>query len=280
MDVAVFGDVGGQGSLFLNALEELNIDLENCLIPEDLTIIQLGDLIHKGPDSDLIVSFVDELLEKNPDNWVQLSGNHELQHCYGHIFFPCYCSPETVRTLREWWNNSEMQMAVQIRHDSTDDMFTMPDTLVTHAGLTHDLWEEVPGDELSSWVKYANEQEFYRLSRATGLMLGESRNFRAGPIWAHCLYEVYESWSGTAMPFNQIHGHTAPFVYWLNNWFNVPQEWRDKITLNWDLKTSMHRPHENGGTFFSVDQTYQSIPPKNIRSMPYLRIKNASVVQV
>lgn len=46
-------------------------------------ICQVGDLIHKGPDSSAVVALVDQIIDSNPGRWVQLLGNHEAQYLSG-----------------------------------------------------------------------------------------------------------------------------------------------------------------------------------------------------
>jgi Calcineurin-like phosphoesterase len=49
--VAVIGDVGGQASELHRALAGLGADDETLELSSDLMVIQLGDLVHRGPDS-------------------------------------------------------------------------------------------------------------------------------------------------------------------------------------------------------------------------------------
>lgn len=277
MDVAVFGDVGGHATQFFNALSDLGVDFDNATIPEDLTIVQVGDLIHKGPDSDLIVEFVNAFLTNSPKQWVQLNGNHELQHCYGIPFFPCRCTDDTVRTLRDWWQEGLLRMSAVIIHNEVNDLFPKPTTLITHAGVTQPIWKISHAQDAQEWSQWADDKAFYNLSRQSGLMLGEARNFMAGPIWAHCIHEVYESWNNTEMPFNQVHGHTAPYVWNRAQWFHVSDEWKAKIDRMWDINATRHVPTNDSGSFLAIDQTYES-GKLHIRAMPYLMIENASVV--
>ncbi len=42
--------------------------------------MQVGDLVHRGPDTRPAVAMVDRFLTRHPDRWVQLRGNHEACH--------------------------------------------------------------------------------------------------------------------------------------------------------------------------------------------------------
>lgn len=84
MNVAVFGDLSGHLEPLLGALDELGVDLATACVPDGLVIVQVGDLVHHGPDGDSIVALVDRLLHQNPGRWAQLLGNHEAQHVAGH----------------------------------------------------------------------------------------------------------------------------------------------------------------------------------------------------
>ncbi|MGO9028167.1 MAG: hypothetical protein ACLQOZ_06025 [Acidimicrobiales bacterium] len=50
----------------------LGADLDHGIVPEGLAIIQVGDLVHKGPDSEGCVALVERFLLNSPGRWVQL----------------------------------------------------------------------------------------------------------------------------------------------------------------------------------------------------------------
>ena len=61
----------------------LGADLDSGVVPEGLAIIQVGDLVHKGPDSGECFALADRFLVSSPGRWVQLVGNHEAQYLGG-----------------------------------------------------------------------------------------------------------------------------------------------------------------------------------------------------
>src|SRR6266511_2602052 len=75
--IAVLGDLSGHLAPFVQALGELGVDVAAARVPDDLVVVQVGDLVHKGPDSDTIVALVDRLLDANPGRYLQLLVNHE-----------------------------------------------------------------------------------------------------------------------------------------------------------------------------------------------------------
>src|SRR5215470_18849911 len=100
--VAVIGDVGGHADQLREALARLGTDGDEPRLPggaqaepgfggaehpprlpEGLTVIQVGDLVDRGPDSTGVLDLVGRYLEEQPDQWIQLAGNHEAQYLPG-----------------------------------------------------------------------------------------------------------------------------------------------------------------------------------------------------
>jgi hypothetical protein len=69
------GDVQGHADALEAALAAAGVDLSGGTIPGDVPIVQVGDLVHRGPDCDTVISLVDRFIRL--PNWVQLIGNHE-----------------------------------------------------------------------------------------------------------------------------------------------------------------------------------------------------------
>src|ERR1700755_2285929 len=78
--VAVIGDVGGHLLELEAALASLGATGGDHRLPDDLTVVQVGDLIDRGPDSAGVLDLVDRYLDNQPAQWVQLIGNHEAQY--------------------------------------------------------------------------------------------------------------------------------------------------------------------------------------------------------
>jgi hypothetical protein len=101
----IFGDTGGHAIQLFNALKSLGVDVKNYIIPEDVRIIHLGDLIHKGPSSKLLLETVDQLIRNNPGQWVQILGNHEFQHIEGSPYFwNCECDFDDEAIINDWYD--------------------------------------------------------------------------------------------------------------------------------------------------------------------------------
>lgn len=75
--VAVIGDVAGHADELATALVSLGADPLTLGLPAGLTVVQVGDLVHRGPDSSGVLDIVERVLQAQPEQWVQLVGNHE-----------------------------------------------------------------------------------------------------------------------------------------------------------------------------------------------------------
>lgn len=216
--IALLGDVGGHYDVLVRALHSLGVDVATHWIPPDLTVVQVGDLVHRGPASAEIVALVDTFLTqdawwreaKAPVQWIQLWGNHEGHHIGGPQFGdphrPYEVDDTTADTLARWYDDKLVKTAVAIRGEQGD-------ILVTHAGMSRPYWEHKldqppTAKAVATTLNRLSLQETF----CAGAMLGENRI--AGVVWAECVSEVYISWTRAEMPFHQVHGHTSP--YWWN----------------------------------------------------------------
>ncbi len=257
----VFGDTGGHAVQLMRALEAVGVDLETYKMPEDLRIIHLGDLIHKGPDSHLIIEVVDQLMNINPNQWKQLIGNHESQHLDpksnglpAPYFWSCDCTARDEQKMNEWWNNGlatfswgldsfeyetlkveiSAKPKIQIPHKGI---------FFSHGGLTYLWWKNYLKGELSA-VKASEIINALPLDVASspGELMGV-HNAHVGPIWAIGNYEVWPSWekmyqsAGVDMPFIQIHGHTQSYSYGRNKWWPVAKAFQENTKLNPQIRS-------------------------------------------
>lgn len=78
----LIGDVGGHLPFFEDALTAAGVSAGG-VVSEGVVVVQVGDLVHKGPDSDACVSLAGKLLDRNPGRYVQLLGNHEAHYLGG-----------------------------------------------------------------------------------------------------------------------------------------------------------------------------------------------------
>lgn len=225
--VAMIGDTHGHCDELRRALVNLGADPDTLRLPDDLTVIHVGDLIHKGPDSEGAVALVDRIMAEQPDQWIQLIGNHEANYVHEKLFeWTPAIEDATADTLRRWWAEGRMRVAAAVSRPNGEDV------LVTHAGLTHSFWHLVL-DAPTSAVDAAARLEALRDSEMPwlwmpGLMLtGEVDRF-ASPLWAESGHEVYAGWLdaerelGAQAPFHQVHGHSTPYAWRRYEWFAPP----------------------------------------------------------
>ena len=210
--VAVIGDIGGHLTQLTRALVRLGADPDTLRLPSDLQVVQVGDLVHRGPDSAGVVALVDRLLTDQPGQWHQLAGNHEGQY----VEVPAFDWPETIpadaqETLRRWWATGRMRVAAAVTLDDGDEV------LVTHAGLTSGLHRRLghpqTADDAAAALEALRDGDPGALWRA-GAMLGGAPDLAAGPMWAEAGAELAASWvveeeRGVRMPFMQVHGHSS-----------------------------------------------------------------------
>ena len=232
--VAVIGDVAGHLDELRGELRRLGADPTSGRLPDDLTVIQLGDLVHRGPASDAVVALVDRYLTTQVGQWIQLVGNHEAQYLREPAFsWPERLAPESIETMRGWWAHGQMQAAVSV-HTPTEDF------LVTHAGLTADYWGDILGgladvDQVAAALNSFIGTHEAVLFRA-GQMLGGGRGDpAAGPVWAAAATELVPGWLDTTLPFSQVHGHTSLFD-WQAQLFFAGDDVRRRTRLDQDAK--------------------------------------------
>lgn len=256
--VAVIGDVGGHADTLQAELIALGADPVTGRLPDDLLVIQVGDLVHRGPDSDRVVADVDRVLTQQPGQWLQIVGNHEAQYLRPPAFdWHQQIAKESVFTLQRWWRGGQMRAAVALRTSRGD-------VVVTHAGLTMIFWRDDLGaphtaslaaDRLNRLVERGDK----RLFRTGGLLSGGRPQLAAGPLWATAATELVPDWLSTRVPFHQVHGHTSLFD-WNRGSF------REDVTGELSTRTSLDHAarHEtteaNGGVIIGIDPGHDDVP--------------------
>lgn len=213
--IAVIGDVGGHAWALRRCLQEIGADTTTGSIPDDLLIVQVGDLVHKGPDSAGVMALVDRMMSGSPDQWVQLIGNHEAQEGLGGPgFWHESLSPELRSDLRRWVDSDRARLAVAL------DTVEYGPVLVTHAGLTRHKWVAIgrPAEPDSAAAilnkELAADPE---LAFAAGEMLGVKPRLPVGVTWASPR-ELLTSWDMEHLPFSQVHGHASPRRWSSDTW--------------------------------------------------------------
>lgn len=203
--VAVIGDIGGHADELRAELERLGVTHGGPL-PPGLTVVQVGDLVHRGPASDEVVELVDRYLRTQPAQWIQLVGNHEAVYFRPPEFqWPERLGLRAARAVRRWWSEGRMHVAAVLTGE--DESF-----LVTHAGVTAGFWRDVLGspgsaDDAARCVNWLGRSGADGVFRAGRMLHDGAAVAHAGPLWAHAADELVPGWIDAPMPFSQIHGH-------------------------------------------------------------------------
>ena len=203
----MIGDVGGHLAALRFELFRLGADPHTGALPPGLTVVQVGDLVHRGPDSEGVVALVDRYLREQPGQWIQIVGNHEAFYLTEPMFhWRERIAEPTAATLMRWWSDGSMRAAAALPTVAGD-------YLVTHAGLTAGFWRSVIGWPAAAADAAAALNELIGNRDSTlfraGMMLGHRVSGSAGPVWADASSELVPSWFQTRMPFGQVHGHSS-----------------------------------------------------------------------
>ena len=230
----VFGDTGGHLKQLFASLHEIGVDTKRGIIPEGIRIIHLGDLIHKGPDSSLLLETVDRLIRNNPGQWIQILGNHEFQHIDGSPYFwRCTCDMNDVGIINDWFEEGLANATFGIESFDSENtqfevsnrpQFDIPKTGIffSHAGLSWNWWNtfgrRTNPVELSEAL---NSLETWVIT-TPGEMLNVHGK-KPGPVWAIGNSEVFDTWNDRedVMPFAQFHGHTTSYQFPASRWWRT-----------------------------------------------------------
>lgn len=236
----MIGDVGGHAGALAAAVAALGADPTTGRIPDDLTICQLGDLVHRGPDSSTVLTIVERFRVNGEGRWVQLLGNHEAQYTREEIFtWNERLDANDADRLRSWWDDGFLRVAAAFETDGVDvrrsggvhETSGAGGLLITHAGLTAGLWNTLgEPDTAAEAAAQINADGRSRDRRewagvfAPGSMLTRMPMAHAGVLWAESSGEVYGSWIARylrgkdAPAFHQAHGHSNPFDWYEGQW--------------------------------------------------------------
>ena len=275
--VAVVGDIGGHLCALQETLTQLGC--EGPHIPEGLVVCQVGDLIHRGPASGAVVTYVDEIMKKNPGQWVQLLGNHEENEILRHQFeWPDRVDDATRDTLMRWWEDGSMQLAWsfdmngvrdpqtgELTHSLADNPSTnCGEVLVTHAGVTVGVWEQLGRTQSAHDAAQLINAERYNYQHAvwnTGVMLERQIRRDAGVVWARADDELLWFWNNQLGPgFHQVHGHSSAY-----NWGRGRYQRRDlegilRGQTSVDTRFRHLRTELEGGTIWGCDPQHGAFP--------------------
>jgi hypothetical protein len=236
--VALLGDVGGHLEPFVAACRGLGVDIATGSIPEGLTIIQVGDLVHRGPDSDAVVAWADQLLTASPGRYLQLAGNHEAEHFGGPVFWDCRCSEQTVDTLHAWYRGGRLQVAASVASTEYGPV------LVTHAGLTRAWYHDGLATPLTA-------------AAALNRWWSDPESSSAGPLWAS-ERELVSSWINVRLPYSQVHGHNSAYDWSARLW-RYPSLHADGLEADPETRTTTAT--FEGGALIGIDPGFGAEPP-------------------
>lgn len=261
--LAIIGDIGGHLDIFTRVLEDLGVNLAKASIPQGLTIVQVGDLVHKGPQSDEVVHLADALLKKNPAQYLQLLGNHEAHYLGG----PSVkgrsgvsdISEQSQETLRSWYARRDAKLAYSFQTKEYGNI------LVTHGGLTAGLWVKLgsPLDPRAAAFEINLLMEDPVSAFRPGWLMTSVLDLAAGVTGSRTGSELAASWlAKKSMPFSQVHGHEGVWWWPLDNWHeDVPENVKERATVD-----SLNRTCQveiEGKTLLSVDWVLGNTAPPN-----------------
>jgi hypothetical protein len=216
--IVIIGDVEGCADQLAGAVVPIDAD---C----DTVVIQVGDLIDRGPDSPGVLALVQQRLQRSPRRWIQLAGNHESQYLGGEPFWPHRLTDADAQLLSSWWLRDWLRVAAAVRTAHGEEF------LITHAGLTVDAWREL-GEPVT-----AGTAADLLNTRPDELVWHER-----GPLWAEA-GQVYQSWlhgGVEPMPFGQIHGHSTIVDFDSRRWL-CSERIRHRSTVDWTARHTFTR---------------------------------------
>jgi len=216
--VIYLGDFGGNDLVLQKTLE--NLEVINFQLPKNLIIVQVGDMLRCHPNylehNDSIFQMTKKLIIKNPDNYIQILGNHELGALGGPDLETWdtknVISKTVTEGIKELWQNRQLTLSHSVGN-----------VLITHGGLVVDLWKQLNKPNTSAKAsKLINENNGQDIStfahRAT---LGFPRQEGTPDVTWASVSELYKPWlKEDFMPFSQIHGHATPYNWYENHFIN------------------------------------------------------------
>lgn len=260
-NVVILGDIGGQTASLYNVLNELNVDSNTLKLPDDVVVIQVGDMVRMHPafyeKNTRMVELVDTLTSVNKNRWIQIMGNHESGALGG-----AWCSHwaqkdecitnEAIAHLHDLWQDGRFYLAAGLIDEDEE-------YLITHAGLSHGYWQERLGKErelakvVTSLNAFATKpfEEFTIPGHLGRADCADQRN--ADVLWADAVPELYTSWkvAQRQSPFIQIHGHSSPYNWRKDEW-TTQLDWVRKTTK---MGRGVSFTQVNKAWFIAVDWT-------------------------
>jgi len=212
------GDVHGELEKFQQILRTENlIDSENHWCGDNALLLQIGDMVDRGPHSVEAIAFMRQLQQEAPKSGgrvIRLFGNHELMIMQG-VYY--YCNFENPGDLGD-------EIRREIIEGKIQTAFAWKKRLYVHAGLRIGMLERITED-LSIQIKeltqhyediadYLNEvakeavadNEYHHPVFWVDASRG-GRDEYGGVFWSHYPDLQMEGLN----PIRQVVGHTPPF---------------------------------------------------------------------
>jgi Calcineurin-like phosphoesterase len=259
--IALIGDIGGHATQLGAELSRLGARPDGRL-PPDLVVVQVGDLVHRGPDSAEVVDIVDFHLRTQPRQWIQLVGNHEAIYVRPPAFhWSDNLSRKHRRIVKRWWNDGDAVVAATV--ETADESF-----LVTHAGITAEFWSDVLGGPATATEAARRINELARTGTdavfRAGVFLHGTTVSCVGPLWADAATELLPGWADRRMPFSQIHGHSS-IVDWREQNMTRHGEIHDLVIA--DFAAKHETVHLAGGRLIGIDPGHRDKPTTPWRAL-------------
>jgi len=291
MRTVVFGDTGGHTLTLVESLVSLGMSKEDLVLPEGLQVVHLGDLIHKGPHSNEAIMIVNAIMERNPGRWHQLLGNHEFNYFQG---APSFWHGElhefAWKTLQKWQHKglakpsfflpagNKFHIPKSLK-DIDREAIESKGILFSHAGLTKKFWKYIGEPETAEATSEAINALSIKEVTRPGIMLETmSQSHNPGPVWALSTGEVFVSWDYTPvdMPFNQVHGHTAPYHWPSRKWYgNTPLSYKQVTKLDVEHRISYTSIHGKA-LQIGCDPGYSE--KADLEIQPYLEFNDGIII--
>lgn len=229
-------------------------------------IIQIGDIVRMSNDSYLdsleCAEMSDTLMRKNPNNWIQLYGNHEspfIDGPYPKVWDGRGPFIDCDDIVNSWWEESLAFFAVGIQ---TADGFYV----VTHAGLTKGYMSDVlktsdPHTAIKRMNEICHSKTYAEHYEIGAVNFGLDPNHGSDILWAASGAELLPSWEGSNMGFNQIHGHDTVLFSWEYPHLRdpLPYEYEDSCEIDFDQRL-IEITTKDDWKFLSVDWVLKEFP--------------------
>lgn len=275
--VVIFNATRGHRKALFGQLHALGVKTSVGRIPEDLTIVQIGDLIGAYPKaSEDLIREVENLRQHSPGQWIQLMGKVEAGYHPAGSFHRPEAAIKTgqrdinyrhQQTVLNWWRERKYAgVAAVIASD------TMAPTLITHSGVHKALHNHYGTDDPYQVAAHLNEEAF----RCTPWMFGAGHahnNFDTapGPIWA-TPFELWTGWETQPLPYDQIVGGFRPYHFTKKKWWAHPQliDSTHATVLEDRRMTYWRHPHSPHGIAHIDDALGAKSPPSQLQAHTFL----------